>query len=232
MAATSGCRPFALAKEDKMNHTTFIAEGPTIMPPAAIVEFMARCLLILVLTMISQLPSNLNVKIDADAFLGSFHYTDENGASRRVDRWLDGPGWRKRQASDNSSNTDAIDRPTDLEDQKEHIAILQRKWEEHENRCGAHIPSALCTVAGITPLVGWTEGQPLQKMKPLLFPRKTKKKKKKGGKKVATEGWYLAIHSHVYADFYPCRQQINTIGRIRAGRDNLPAGKKFHAVGK
>lgn len=140
------------------------------MPAPSVMEFVVRCLLLLVLAIISQLPPTFNIKLDADSFLGSFYYTDSDGSARRVGPWVDGPGWRDPQSD--TGNEDPSDRLSRLEDQSHHLANRRREWSEHQNRYGAHIPSALCCVEGITPLEGWKVGDPVTKITPLRFNRK------------------------------------------------------------
>lgn len=171
-------RKFALEDKHKLNAANFVVEGPTVMPHTALLEFLARCFLVLVLAMVSQLPSAMDVMIDSDLFLSAFFYVDEKGVRQRVGSWKNGPGWRaSRPRSDDAMDEDPQSDGHDdaeiacryLTGQHNHLVAQWKKWTDHENRCGAHIPSALCCVASITPLEGWTVGQPLPKIKPLRF---------------------------------------------------------------
>lgn len=147
----------------KINASNFVVEGPSIMTVSSVMQFVVRCLLLIVLAVLSQLPPAFNVKLDADAFMGSFYYSDADGTARSVGPWVDGPGWRDPVRSA-SGDEDASDRLSRLRNQKEHLADRRLQWEAHRNKCGAHIPSALCCLANITPLEGWTVGEPLPKI--------------------------------------------------------------------
>lgn len=160
------CSDFQLTK--KIDATTFITEGPTIMSPSSVMSFLVRCFLLLVVTMVSQLPGELGAKVDSDSFLASFSFIDSDGARKRVGPWMDGPGWR-RSNSPSSASSPIDGMGADLVDQKAHLDSQRRLWTEHQNKCGGHIPSAVCTVADITPLEGWSDGDPLEKIKPLRF---------------------------------------------------------------
>lgn len=166
------------------------------MPPGSIVEFIARCLLILVLTVMSQLPASLGVKVDADAFLGSFYYFDSDMSPKRVSTWSDGPGWRSQSSRNGESLKDIKAKMNSLDSQEDHLVIQRRIWEEHQNRCGAHIPSALCCVKGITPLEGW-DGRPIRKMMPLLFPDRPKKLRKKKKRVSNNEGTIMSLSAEL-----------------------------------
>lgn len=148
------------------------------MPPSSMGTFLARCLLLLVVTIISQLPNELGLKIDSDRFLSSFSYVDVDGERRRVGPWAEGPGWRSVDAADASE-----DEPGDLIEQTEHISTRRMEWTLHLNKCGGHIPSVVCCVANIPPLNGWSPGDPLHKMKALPFGNRKKKEKGSGPSK-------------------------------------------------
>lgn len=175
-------RPFKLDDKVKLNAANFAVEGPTLMPHSALMKFLARCFLMLILSIVSQLPKAMSVKIDSDAFLGSIYYVDESGINRQVEPWKDGPGWRdcNRMLVDSDDTVHHADNAmSNLTDQQPHLVARWSLWLKHENKYGAHIPSAVCCLEKITPLEGWTQGQPLQKISPLLFNK---------GKVVTTDG--------------------------------------------
>lgn len=155
----------------------------------ALMQFLTRCFLVLILAMVAQLPADMGVKVDSDVFMSAFHYTDEDGVRCRVGSWENGPGWRvpgrDKDSMDedddlSSNNSDKFDDVSlRLVEQRELVAARWAEWKAHENTCGAHIPSVLCCVPKITPLEGWADGQPLQKMKPLPFNKG--KKNQSGG---------------------------------------------------
>lgn len=143
--------------DKKKDATNFIVEGLTVMKPLSLMTFLTRCFLILMLSLVSQLPSQMDVQIDSDSFLNSFSYMDTDGVRRRVAPWFDGPGWRSQT------------RTSVLESQEDRVAQLRNTWSEHQKKYGGHIPSAVCCLPDIAPLHGWPENVPLVKMKPLLF---------------------------------------------------------------
>lgn len=166
-------RDFAMKDEFKLNASNFVVEGPTLMSHSALMKFLTRCLLVLVLSIVAQLPKAMGVKVDSDAFMGAFYYVDEDGTNHQVGHWTFGPGWRNRDGmaiDDDITNTYKADSADfNLTDQQSHLVSRWKVWSEHENKYGAHIPSTLCCLPKITLLEGWMHGQPLPKIKPLLF---------------------------------------------------------------
>lgn len=183
-------RDFNLKK--KFNVATFVTEGPTIMSPSSIMGFLVRCLLLLAVTMMSQLPSGMDVRIDSDAFVGSLSFVDRDGSRKRLSSWADGPGWRRTDAETKFVEAAVeFDGHNDLVDQREHTALMRKRWNAHQQKYGGHIPSVVCCVAGYHPLEGWTEGDPIKKIQPLKFEheknRNKKPRKNKGKGKVPSE---------------------------------------------
>lgn len=173
-------------KDDvKLNAANFVVEGPTLMSHSALMKFLTRCFLVLILSVVAQLPKAMGVKVDSDTFMGSFYYVDEEGTDCRVGSWTEGPGWRNhdRMAVDiDIDDTHKVSSAMNsLTDQRSYLVGRWKLWSEHENKCGAHIPSALCCLPKITPLEGWTRGQPVPKIKPLSFT------KGKGAKNVGAQ---------------------------------------------
>lgn len=160
-------RTFSLPKT--FDATNFIKEGPTIMSVPSTMDFLPRCSLLLILKMMSLLPPSMGVIVDSDAFLGSFSYVDDDGVRKKVGGWDNGPGWRRSLQESSSAGRASCDDNNVYLSQADHLETQLQIWKEHENKYGAHIPSAVCCIAGITPLEGWSEGDSLDKIKPLLF---------------------------------------------------------------
>lgn len=143
------------------------------MKPSSVMLFLTRCLLLLMVTILSQLPKDMDAKINSDAFFGSFSYVDSDGRRRRVRPWISGPGWRSARSIANNTNDDE----DELVDQADKIADMRAAWDKHQRLCGGHIPSAVCCVPKIPPLVGWSEGDPFEKIAPIPFGDGKRKKK-------------------------------------------------------
>ncbi|KAF8972601.1 hypothetical protein BDZ97DRAFT_1913105 [Flammula alnicola] len=124
------------------NPSTFAEDGRVIIPRLSLVAFLAKSFLTVVLCILAQLDPLIGVRVDSDAFLGSFSFANEDGHRQRVGPWRLGPGWRSPNASNESEN---ILHNSDLVSQKSLVADQYAKWRRYYRFYSAHIPFAVCS---------------------------------------------------------------------------------------
>lgn len=158
-----------------VDHASFVSEGPDVMKRSSLMKFMARSILHMALFVVRQLPSDVDARLDTDAFLGAFSYATEDGHRGVVGPWIDGPGWRQQHMDANSGPSVASAHNTASPvSQDEHVVGKYEEWEAFYRKYAGHIPYAVAVKKKVCPLEGWTVGERLGKISSLKYPKKKK----------------------------------------------------------
>ncbi|KAJ7026433.1 hypothetical protein C8F04DRAFT_1190497 [Mycena alexandri] len=76
----------------QVTHATYARDGISIMPAEALMKLVSRDLLTVNVNVSLQMPEFMDVRVDRDAMLRAWSYTDEAGVRRTLDGWPLGPG--------------------------------------------------------------------------------------------------------------------------------------------
>lgn len=167
--STSSISTPSTQTEFKYSHATFVKEGPTVFKRSSFMMFLCRCILLIALFVLRQISSDIDARVDSDAFLESFSYVDEDGTRRTVGHWADGPGWRRGGRSDSGEGSGGMhgEVPSDIQvsdilvSQKDHIKRMTERWDAFYRKYAGHIPYAVALKPDIMPLEGWeSDGKP------------------------------------------------------------------------
>ncbi|KAF8956817.1 hypothetical protein BDZ97DRAFT_1925083 [Flammula alnicola] len=124
-------------------HATFPEDGLVPMTRSVLMSFICRALLGLVVLVLGQIDSSVKAKVDSDAFLGSFSFTTEDGAERRVGPWAMGSGWR----SPGSQSVPNLEVNRNLTSQRDIMKQQFDKWASYCDLYSRHLPYVMSAIS-------------------------------------------------------------------------------------